>query len=255
LRNNIFDINDLSFHSKLELNPLIKLINENLKKDWFTETMDYIPPPFLVSRIQFKDDSYFQELSSGEKQKIYSLNSIIYHLKNIDSIHKNKSKNEENGIVVYDTINLIFDEIELYYHPEFQKNIIYELLIFIRKANYKFIKNINMLFLTHSPFILSDIPLQNILHLDINSKTGKTTQLNKRNQTFSANIHDLLGDNFFLNDTLIGKHADKKILGLINSIKKQKASREDIKLLNIIGDTFLKSSIKEFRKKNDKDRD
>lgn len=253
LRENIFGIDDLKFNAKLDLNPLIKLIKNNVKKDWFTETVDYIPPPFLVSRIQFNDGSYFHELSSGEKQKISSLNSIIYHLKNIDSVHKNNYKNVINGIAEYDTINLIFDEIELYYHPEFQKNIISDLLTFIRRANYKYIKSINMLFLTHSPFILSDIPKQNILLLEIDSKTGKSKQIKKNNQTFGANIHDLLADNFFLNDTLIGKHADKKIINLINKIKDGKKNKEDIKLLNMIGDTFLKSSIKEFDK-YDKDR-
>lgn len=253
LRENIFGIDDLKFNAKLDLNPLIKLIKNNVKKDWFTETVDYIPPPFLVSRIQFNDGSYFHELSSGEKQKISSLNSVIYHLKNIDSVHKNNYKNAINGIAEYDTINLIFDEIELYYHPEFQKNIISDLLTFIRRANYKYIRSINMLFLTHSPFILSDIPKQNILLLEVDSKTGKSKQIKKNNQTFGANIHDLLADNFFLNDTLIGKHADKKIINLINKIKDGKKNKEDIKLLNMIGDTFLKSSIKEFDK-YDKDR-
>lgn len=253
LRENIFGINDLNFNSKLELNPLIKIIKKNVKNDWFTETVDYIPPPFLVSRIQFKDESYFHQLSSGEKQKISSLNSIIYHLKNIDSVHKNKYKNSENGIIEYDTINLIFDEIELYYHPEFQKNIISDLLTFIRRANYKDIKSINMLFLTHSPFILSDIPKQNILLLNFDSKTGKSIQVKKNDQTFGANIHDLLADNFFLKDTLIGKHADKKITSLINSIKNGENSKDNVKLLNMIGDTFLKTSIEQYKKFNDKD--
>lgn len=255
LRDNIYGIDGLDFNSKLELTPLIKLINSNVKKNWFTETVDYLPPPFLVSRIRFKDGSDFNQLSSGEKQNIYSLNSIIYHLKNIDSVHKNKTKNLENGIVEYDTINLIFDEIELYYHPEFQKNIISDLLTFIKRANYKYITNINMLFLTHSPFVLSDIPIQNVLLLNVNSKSGKTTQVKKNSQTFGANIHDLLADSFFLNDTLIGKHADKKITSLIKSIGEGKKSQEDTKLLNMIGDTFLKSSIQQFEIEHDKDRD
>ena len=255
LREDIFEIKDLDFNAKLELDPLIKRIKKNVKKDWFTETVDYIPPPFLVSRIQFNDGSYFNELSSGEKQKIFSLNSIIYHLKNLDSIHRNSYKNSTTGIVEYDTINLIFDEIELYYHPEFQKNIISDLLTFIRRANYKYIKNINMLFLTHSPFILSDIPKQNILLLKFDSKIGKSIQVKNNDQTFGANIHDLLADNFFLNGTLIGKHADKKITSLINSIKKDEKSKDNTKILNIIGDTFLKTSIEQFEKmKYGKDR-
>lgn len=216
LRKNIFGFKNENFKVKLDLNSIVTAMDENIDKNWYTEMVDYLPPPFLVSQILFEDGSYFHHLSSGEKQKIYSLNSIIYHLKNIDSVHKNNHKNKEKGVIVYDTVNLLFDEIELYYHPDFQKKIMSELLEFVKKAKYEYIKNINMIFLTHSPFILSDIPSQNIMYL----KKGSCLLGNDRPaKSFGANITDLLADSFFINGGLIGDFAKGKIGITLNWLK------------------------------------
>ncbi|EHQ04022.1 hypothetical protein [Gillisia limnaea] len=206
LRKDIFNVSEGDSKTEFKPTDIIDSIKELRRNDWFTDTIDYIPPPFFVSRIQFEDGSYFNELSSGEKQKIYFLNSIIYHLKNIDSVHKNNYKNKKKGVVTYNSINLILDEIELYYHPNFQKDIIFDLLSFIEKAKYEFIDNINILFLTHSPFILSDIPHQNILKV----KEGKSEPYLKHKKTFGANIYSLLDDSFFMDNTM-GKFAEEKM--------------------------------------------
>src|SRR5437868_568095 len=73
--------------------------------------------------------------------------------------------------------------------------------------NFKNINNLNILFSTHSPFILSDIPSQSILKL----KKGKTIPYDKQTQTFGANIHELLANEFFLSNGFMGQHAKKKI--------------------------------------------
>jgi hypothetical protein len=256
LRKDIYEIPGYGdFKQTLDLSTVVKKINSIQSEDWFTESIDYLPPPFMFSRIKFKDGSYFDELSSGEKQKISSLNSIIYHLKNLDSVHKSGRRNSNTEIITHDTINLLFDEVELYYHPELQKTTISDLLLLIKEANFDYIKNINIVFLTHSPFILSDIPIQNTILLDIDSKTGQSKQILHKKQSFGANIHDLLADNFFLTRTLIGKHADQKITSLINKVKKGNYKKTDCILLNLIGDTFLKSSIKQFEENYDKNSD
>ena len=199
--------------TKFEPDRIVKRINKIRVEKWFTDTVDYIPPPFFVSKLQFADNSYFDELSSGEKQKIYFLNSIIYHLKNIDSVHRNNYKNQENIVVTYTAVNLILDEIELYYHPNFQKNIIYDLLDFLKKAEFEFVKNINILFLTHSPFILSDIPHQNILKL----KNGRNDPYMEQKKSFGANIYSLLDDSFFMDNTM-GKFAETKMKKVLETL-------------------------------------
>jgi hypothetical protein len=252
LREDIYDLpsgNDIQ--GRFEIGSVVRKMNSLKMNKWFTELIDYLPPPFFVSKIRFTDGSYFDDLSSGEKQKIYSLNSVIYHLRNLESINKNKRRNTENRVSSYQSVNLIFDEVELYYHPQYQKETVSSLLNLIRISNFRFIKNINIVFLTHSPFILSDIPIQNTALLTIDKKTGKSKLVKRKKQSFGANIHDLLADNFFLTGTMIGDLADRRIVQLIKKIKTGEVTKEDKLLLKLIGDTFLKTSIEQYRDSND----
>lgn len=252
LREDIYDLpSGNNIQGRFEIGAVVRKMNSLKRNNWFTELIDYLPPPFFISKIRFTDGSYFDDLSSGEKQKIYSLNSVIYHLRNLESINKNKRRNIKNQVASYQSVNLIFDEVELYYHPQYQKETISSLLSLIRISNFKFLKNINIVFLTHSPFILSDIPIQNTALLTINKKTGKSKLVKRKKQSFGANIHDLLADNFFLTGTLIGNLADKRILQLINKIKSGNISKDDKLMLKLIGDTFLKTSIEQYRGNND----
>jgi hypothetical protein len=224
LRKNIYtDPNTNPFSSNEEISTIGQnfkaLIKEVSDMTWFTEPIHYLPPPFLFSQIFFEDGSSFETLSSGEKQSIFSLNSIIYHIRNVESVHKKGEKrNLEMGIVTYKCINLILDEIELYYHPELQKQTINDLLLLISKAGLKYIENINIMLITHSPFILSDIPDTNILRLE----NGEIKEKNER--TFGSNIHDLLANDFFLTG-FMGEFAQNKIEKIIAFLNFTKAKQ------------------------------
>lgn len=181
----------------------VKTLAESIKmvqKDRKIPTIELIPPSFLEVDIQFKDkNDRFNKLSSGEKQKVYAMSSLVYHLKNLDSIEGNDGKlDKDDKLIKYENVNVIFDEVELYYHPDMQRRFIKDLLINISKAELKTISSINFIFITHSPFILSDIPDANILYLEISDR--KTVQDKKLTETFGGNIHDLLAKSFFLQD-------------------------------------------------------
>lgn len=143
------------------------------------------------------------QLSSGERQQLNIVSAVIYHLRNINSV-----PNNEDNLVKYKHINLIFEEIELYFHPEYQRTFMNFLLYHLSKANLKLIKSINICFVTHSPFILSDIPQQNILALD------KGRRMKVPFGTLGANIHEMLGHSFLLENT-IGEIIKKKINSFI----------------------------------------
>jgi hypothetical protein len=169
----------------------------------------YLPPSLFDVDIILENDISFNTLSSGEKQKIYSVNSILYHLNNINSV--------DNSLKQYKKVNIILDEIELYFHPELQRSYLNHLHNTISKANTNNILGINILFVTHSPFILSDIPDSKILFLEKDSKDiqSKTIASNKKIKTFGANIHELLINGFFM-DNSIGEFALKEIKNIVN---------------------------------------
>lgn len=221
----------------LELHQYVKGKKDNCD-DVFN---NLLPFAFFDVEIKLKnidssdDKEYsFSSLSSGEQQMIQVINTITYHLNNINS-----KKN-----VFYESIQVIFDEIELYFHPEYQQKFINHLVNSMKIINYKneensLIKNINFIFLTHSPFILSDIPSHNILRI----KDGKPVKAKNDTNSFAANIHDLLADEFFLEDGFMGEFAKGKIQYLLNS--KKKITENDMKVVELIGDQFLKSVLKD----------
>jgi hypothetical protein len=111
------------------------------------------------------------------------------------------------------------EELELYFHPELQKNLILFLLDGIRQVQLTDIKAINICLVTHSPFVLSDIQSSNILALD---KTGSAKE---GLCTFGANIHDLLKTSF-LHDSVIGDYAQWLINRLIICMQVYRCDKE-----------------------------
>ena len=105
-------------------------------------------------------------------------------------------------------MNLIFDEAELYYHPEYQRQYITRLLEHLAMCNINRtnIRSINIMIITHSPFILSDLPDTNILFL----RKGEDKKEDVPQKTLGANIYDLLKSGFFL-DYAIGDVVQKKL--------------------------------------------
>ncbi len=192
----------------IDVGKLSKILSKETDKK--TSLIELLPPPiFDVELYSESKINILDNISSGERQFIHSTSTIMYHLLNIDSVEK------DDLLVKYKYVNIILDEIELYFHPQFQKEFIKKLLENIKNLNLKDAININILILSHSPFILSDIPNQNVLFLEQGTTTPERVQLKN---TFAGNISTLFSDSFFIEDGLIGSYAKEKINDLINYI-------------------------------------
>ena len=211
------------------------------------------PPSFFDTDIILEDGSSIDSLSSGEKQKVHSVSSIIYHIINLNSVSDyNRRIDPESRFHSYNYLNIVLDEIELYYHPEWQRTYINDLLNSIGKineSNISFIKGLNITFLTHSPYILSDIPVTNVLKLD----EGRPHSSVQEYQTYGANIYDLLTDSFFLKHYYIGEKARLDIQKLINTLRSTKKEKIEPyfdeephmlkKRITIISEDFLRTKL------------
>ncbi len=183
--------------------------------------IELLPPPIFQTKLFSKSKiDLLDTISSGERQLIHTISTIIYHLTNLNSVES------DHLLVKYNYVNIVLDEIELYFHPEFQKHFVKRLVDEIRKLRLRDIRGINVLIISHSPFILSDIPKQNVLFLD----KGKPVSLERyeNTNTFAANISNLLADSFFIGDGLIGEFAKSKIT-------------ETIDWLNLTKEEYLKN--------------
>lgn len=189
---------------------------KGVRYELYDDMMRQLPPSFFITELCYRrkgqiqsndnddDEITLQSMSSGERQMLYSLSYIFYHIKNIASIKGENGKR----VVGYHHINLIFDEAELYYHPEYQRQYVKRLLermamCHINRTN---IRSINIIIITHSPFILSDIPEPNILFLHREDEKIEV----EPGRTLGANVYDLLRNGFFL-DYAIGDLVQMKL--------------------------------------------
>ena len=245
--------NKIEFVSNLKMS---KTFNQKTKVEDYEQLIPnaFVEPKIYLRNLKNENKLFeFASLSSGEQQLIHSVQSILYHIKNINSVFDSLS----SGRTKYSNINLIFDEIELYFHPEYQRNFISSLLNEIKRLDVKNIKGINILFSTHSPFILSDIPHQNILKLE----EGESIEYDLSNKTFGSNIHELLATDFYLNKGFMGEFAKNKIQSLIKFLDKNTKTENKEwnqikveKFIDIIGEPILRDGLKRlyFKKYNDK---
>ena len=167
------------------------------------------PPPFCKYDIKMHATNNDEEImmeawSSGERQQLFTISSILYHLDNLNSI---KDDQFDANRVFYPHVHIVLEEIELYFHPEMQQSFVRYLLDGIHAINLEHLKSIHFTLVTHSPYVLSDIPRTNILVLKDIGVPAEYKSL----KTFGANIHDMLSTNFFLSAGAIGSYAQWEI--------------------------------------------
>ena len=188
---------------------------------------DLLPPPSYTVTLQLVDNEHLQEykekgtqcmdiipfegLSSGERQIAYTLGNLIYHLRNIESNSDDMNSNINHvSTHKYGYVNVMLDEVELYFHPDLQRRFISLLLDSIKGLQLSSICGINITLITHSPFVLSDIPDSNILCM------SRKEHGDAFDKTFAANIHDLFNNTFILPYT-IGEYAQRKITEIVSA--------------------------------------
>lgn len=237
--------------SKMNIPLLFNKDNNGRKSNAFKtydEVLLRMPPAIFEWDIAFskegKEEETLSQMSSGERQFMHSLSYIIYHLNNIQSVKEGSYR------VRYHNVTLIFDEAELYYHPEFQSKFISSLIKMLSWSNINtnIIRGVNIIIVTHSPFVLSDVPVAHTLYL----KNGDVYKNDK--QTFCGNIHELLGNNFFM-DYSIGDVAKENIEEIIrlyhegNSDNSRRQFQQNINkyeyITSIVADDYLRLKLNE----------
>lgn len=208
-----------------------------------------MPPSFFDIRIGLskrdndKGTIYFDKMSSGERQFLFYMSTILYHVRNLDSVVDDKES------VHYNYVNIVLEEVELYFHPEYQRKFINKLISYLKKSHFDRIKHFNIMVVTHSPFILSDIPWGNVLFLE-EGRSYNENEICDFN-TFGANIHDLLRTSFFLKNGLVGEFANNKIAKLLillqgdNNTDKPWSATEVQYIISSIGEDLVREALQE----------
>lgn len=218
------------------------------------EIMEKLPPPFFNPTIYMDliDEKTGRTIgtpvdlglmSAGQLQFVHTMGNIAYHIENLLSV------NEENR-VRYRYVNIMMDEIEMCYHPEYQRTFVNEIIGMIKRLRINERCGVNILMSTHSPFVLSDIPQSNVLYIDNGKDVGCDMGIN----TFAANVNELLSKSFFLSNGFIGEFAKEKI----NSLVKYLTQGDDMggywneqkafDVINMLGDEVIRYQLRSMYK-------
>lgn len=215
--------------------------NEVVAPTWMPDEL--MPAPSFKADLLLADEDgepvRFSSLSSGEKQMIFSISTVLYQLRNIDSAWSAPVKDSD---VCYRNVCLVFDEIELYAHPKYQLMLVNLMIESIKSLSLIYVQNVQIILATHSPFVLSDIPASNILALI----DGKPSKLEQSINSFCANVYDILNNQFFM-DRFVGDFANNKLDELIDKVKRggdNEAEKRRLKtVVSKIGDSYIRKML------------
>lgn len=144
---------------------------------------------------------------------------------------------------------LCIDEGDLYLHPMWQTEF-FDKLLTVLPVIYS--GNVQLILTSHSPFLLSDLPNQNITILDKDRKGASQDGIDLFNKTFGGNLYDLYSEPFFLGKKRTSDFAYSKIKELIASIEKKSFRNLDkaslLSIADLIGDEIIQFQIKKLLK-------
>jgi predicted ATPase len=197
------------------------LINDNFY------IIEELPPCFYID-FQDKENRRYNDLSFGEKESL----NIRFYIENI------MKKEKEKRI-------FLLDEPINNFHPDWQKKLLLYLINTFKNRE----GNIHFILTSHSPFLLSDLPKQNVIFLEKDEKTGNCMNATDKVDInpFGANIHTLLSHGFFMKDGLMGEFAKDKIDTAIKYLNQKILTPIELdyceNIISIIGEPIIKREL------------
>ncbi len=174
------------------------------------------------------------ELSAGQVARLNIYSRLYFAMSKLPKQLKN--------------VVIIIDEGELYFHPEWQRKWLW---YFLRAISAVYIDiRVQIIISTHSPFVLSDLPNQNVIFLKKYEHGLQVIEGLEDNQlTFASNINTLLSNSFFMDNGLVGEVAKIKINNLISLLNSKdleeirKNESQISKQLRYIGEPVIRNKL------------
>lgn len=141
----------------------------------------------------------------------------------------------------------LIDEIEMGMHLEWSRKLIDNFIEFLKRKGQREDVNLQLVFTTHSPYMLSDIKPGNVIMLEKNQETGYSEGKVLQN-TFAKNIQEIMKENLI--DNIYGDFALAKINSMIDRLngEEKQEGNEDEKLLkeiHLISEPILRNKLLE----------
>lgn len=265
----------------LTLFDKIKKETEEEKKDFLNLLVDFLNNfEQIINNYEIKEysdsmETRIVEIGYGEKnfdnriefEKLYldyekleknALDLKYYSFRVIDEFYYNMSTGEANILKVMSyvkwlqmnssqgTCQLVVDELESGMHLEWSRSLINFLVNYINEINKIGGMNFQLIFTTHSPYMLSDIKPGNVIMLEKNQETGYSEGKVLQN-TFAKNIQEIMKENLI--DNIYGDFALAKINSMISRLNGEmtQAGNEEelLKEIHLISEPILRNKLLE----------
>lgn len=252
----------------------------------YNETIQFFEDVFLSSKLDFKSEAIFKENELTIRLTKYTDSNILNQLlkMTIDEPFLNEMENEEfliyNNFFYYDlehlsdgeraylglmssideqislktqvisSVNkkenfiLLIDEPETKLHPELARIFLKSLIDFLQQYKDKIFQ---IILTSHSPYLISDIPRENIVTIKREDSMSKVKGMDV--STFAQNIHTLSKEAFFMEATM-GAYSIYKVQQ-INSLLDSNEQLTEQQLdeieyvINMIGEQVLKTVLQD----------
>ena len=205
------------------------------------------------NRIEF--ERLYLDYEELEKN---ALDLKYYGFRAIDEFYYNMSTGETNILKVMSyvkwlqmnssqgTCQLVVDELESGMHLEWSRSLINFLVNYINEINKIGGMNFQLIFTTHSPYMLSDIKPGNVIMIEKNQETGYSEGKVLQN-TFAKNIQEIMKESLI--DNIYGDFALAKINSMIERLNREDGlegtEEELLKEIHLISEPILRNKLLE----------
>lgn len=231
------------------LTPLSPTAEQKDPSDAFREA--FLPLPTSIA-----DEKLLNALNQLERGEFSVAFSRFFHrvwlnisdgeshfIKNFAALNEHINLAFVSPVPVNGSAILILDEPEVHMHPDLERQYLYILTHWLHNdfPNIQF----QIILLTHSPFLLSDVERSHVLLLQ-RTPEDVITAKHPEGQTFAANIHNILHEPLFL-DSPFGSISTELICQVIKQLKKgepENFSPEELEvIISLIGEPLLRNSL------------
>ena len=240
------------------LNNLEQFINNYEIKE-YSDSMETRIVGIGYGEKNFDNRKEFEKLYLDyEELEKNAIDLKCYGFRVIDDFYYNMSTGEINILKVMSyvkwlqmnpsqgTCQLVVDELESGMHLEWSRTLINFLVNYINEINRIGGMNFQLIFTTHSPYMLSDIKPGNVIMLEKNQETGYSEGKVLQN-TFAKNIQEIMKENLI--DNIYGDFALAKINSMISRLNGEEGDEEDeeelLKEIHLISEPILRNKLLE----------
>lgn len=232
-------------------------LTEHGAADYLKETLKLVDLHFRTKSIlDFLSFAPYPRMSAGELSFFTTWGRLYnYYIGAVGSArHDFFIKQEEKFWPAGRDAIVFFDEAETTMHPDWQRRLV-QWTIWFFEVFAPWVHP-HIIFATHSPMLLSDIPIGNVVRLRRNEQGESEVASDTGVCSFAAHIFDLYKDSFFLEKGTMGAFAADKVNSLLHKLNPSRGEGmsdeeyqrtlmdvrvddDDLKIAKLIGDPFL----------------